>query len=294
MLSFNLKAVLLAVVVHFERIEIMSEASAPPKDRVRSPQYPIVDLESAVEKIRTLYKEDKGAAATMSVIAAHWESSEKSSGFMQTVATLRRYGLLEDAPNRQVKPTKLAIDIILLPVDDPRRATAIKTAALLPKIHHILWKEYGTNLPSDANLIHALVQTHQFKHDAAKDVVRVYKNTLAFAKLSEGDKMREVLADEASEDGGKSRHNMELEKMLGLTKPNILSAGGSQGTPTKDSDQSPRLRDFKIPLVDSPDAVLFVPTRLSEENFMLLKAMLTMFLDTAKKALVKDAESEKV
>jgi hypothetical protein len=279
---------------------MMSEVEQPLKERQRGPGFPTVDLEKAIEKVATIYEADHGLPATLDALAAHWETSPKSSGFLQLLASLKRFGLLsevEGSAQRQLKPTKQAIDILLLPKDDPRRISAIKSAALLPKIHQDLWQSHKVSgIPSDTTLIHHLVQELGFRHDSAKDLVDEYKTSISFAGLTKDDKIVPEPSQDDQDDGDNRLENSELEKMTAIAnKPSEvirMMIEGERATPKTITTPVQKMRDFKIPLVDSPDAVLFVPTRLTEENFDLLKAMLGMFLDTAKKALIKDGNKE--
>ncbi len=169
----------------------MSEAEQE-KDRKRSPNYPSISLQTAVAKIAKLYKEDKGTAGTPEVLAAHWDTTVKSSSFLQTVASLKKYGLifeLDGAPTAKLKLTKTALDIVMLPGDDPKHEETLKRAALTPKLFKKLWDDHGLNLPSDENLTHELVTSQGFLADAAADAIKQYRRNLAFAKLGNYDKI---------------------------------------------------------------------------------------------------------
>jgi len=164
----------------------------------RSPAYPSIPLSEAIEKVRAIYRADKGAPGTMEVIASHLESSPKSSGFLQAVSSIVRYGLMDDLEGkpRRLKVSKSAIDIILLPDTDPRRIEAIQQAALAPKPFMELWSQFGIDHPSDQNLQHELVQNRKFQPDTASDLIEQYKKTIQFAKLGIDDKI-----DESKDDG---------------------------------------------------------------------------------------------
>jgi hypothetical protein len=176
--------------------------SEPEKDRRRSPNYPSISLREAVDKIKVLYKEDRGAATAPEIMAKHWATTVKSSSFLQTVGTLKKYGLIfeiEGLP-RKMKLTKTALEIVMLPESDPRYIAAIKQAALKPKLFSDLWTQYGPDLPSEDTLAHELVSAHHFLVDAATDAIKQYKRNIEFAKLSESDKIKEV--EEKEGEGG--------------------------------------------------------------------------------------------
>src|SRR4051812_39235390 len=124
----------------------------------RSPAYPSIALGDAVQKVKDLYKKDKGASGGLDVLAKHWETTAKSSGFLQTVGTLKRYGLLDELEGkpRRFKLSKLSLDIVILPPTDPKHIAALKRAAVAPVAFKELWDQYKTDLPSDENLQHYL------------------------------------------------------------------------------------------------------------------------------------------
>src|SRR4051794_41946561 len=81
----------------------------------RSPPYPYIDLEEAVEKTRIAYQIERGNAVAPEIIACHWKYGEKSSGGGMCVSALRKFGLLEEigrGPSRQGRFTKIAQTIV--------------------------------------------------------------------------------------------------------------------------------------------------------------------------------------
>ena len=197
-------------------------------ERTRSPGFPIIPLYDAIAKADVFYKADKGAAATTETLAHHWGSSIKSSAFLQWVASLKKFGLLEevDGAGRQLKLTRLAQDIVLLPDGEPKRATAIKRAALSPKAFRELWDAHGTSLPSDHNLRHQLVTASGYKPDSAADLIRQYKRTVGFAKLTDADKDGETAVDAARPSG------------------NAVLNGGGGTPPAAQPSAAPSVGDF--------------------------------------------------
>lgn len=167
-----------------------TSAQQAEKDRQRSPSYPSVSLDEAIEKARSIWDQDKAAAGTLEVIAAHLGSSPKSSGFLQSISSMIRYGLLSELEGkpRRLKLTTTAVNILVLPEGDPKRTAAIREAALTPAVFKDLWESHGTDLPSDANLVVDLMTNGRFSHNAAVDLIKQYRKTLAFANLGSCDK----------------------------------------------------------------------------------------------------------
>jgi hypothetical protein len=152
----------------------------------RSPSYPGIDLEAAIERARTIYQHEKMHPADISTIAAHWGYTNPTSGLASTqYAALKKFGLLVEEgskSDRRGQLTPLAQEILLAP--EPQEA--IKTAALTPPIHREMWDKYGLDLPSDRTLHWWLVKERGFTEPGATDFIKQYRATLAFA-LPEGD-----------------------------------------------------------------------------------------------------------
>lgn len=150
--------------------------------RTRSPSYPGIPLELAIERARTLYAQEGRNAAPVSAVASHWGYKFGTSSSNINLAALKKFGLLEDKgarENRLARLTDLALDILL----NPSPTHSIQSAALMPNIHRELYEKYGTSLPSDASLRHELIIGRHFTESGATDFIEQFRKTLAFAKL---------------------------------------------------------------------------------------------------------------
>ena len=156
------------------------------RKRQRSPAYPFINLETAINRAKQFYDKEQRNAAVLSVAVKHWGYEPKSSGGLQTIAALIAFGLMGDegtGANRKVKLTLTALRI-LLGTQAEDRAEAIRGAALTPKIHQQLWRRWGNNPPSDANFKHTLMfeWTPPFAPGAADAFIKEYRDTLDFAR----------------------------------------------------------------------------------------------------------------
>jgi hypothetical protein len=173
--------------------DIESEADDVKRKRQRSPAYPFINLETALRRAKEFYEKEVRNAVNIKIAAKHWGYEEKSSGGLQTAATLISFGLLRDegtGGKRKLQLTQNALRIILDSRPDSReRAAAIKEAALAPKIHQELWKKWGSALPSDSSLKYTLTVewVPPFNGNAVESFIKEYKDTVAFAKLGESD-----------------------------------------------------------------------------------------------------------
>lgn len=126
------------------------QATLAEKPRTRSPAYPSMGLEEAIERARLLYERVQDHLVPLQSIAVEWETNTKSSVFMQTISALKQFGLLEDegkGEERQAKISSLAKTIINHQDSSRERDSALKIAALFPKIHQEIWLKYKGGLP---------------------------------------------------------------------------------------------------------------------------------------------------
>jgi hypothetical protein len=178
----------------------MSDAPATEASkRFRSPPYPAIPLSKAIERAKELYNKALHHPVKVTVLAEAWDYGVKSSGLWATAAALLQFGLLTDEGSgnkRKFALTDAAIRIVRDP--DPlsaKRLDAIKKAAIAPRIFRELWGSYGE---SHGSLSDMVLKTHltvdrrdhglaSYSDAAADDVIRSFRETIAFAKLGESD-----------------------------------------------------------------------------------------------------------
>jgi hypothetical protein len=169
------------------------EASAARK-RTRSPAYPYVNLQEAIERAKQFHAREQRNAANTIVAGKHWGFTDGSSSGSQTIAALISYGLMQDegtGDKRAVRLTNNALRILLdNRPDSQERDDLIRQAALSPKIHRQIWDKWET-LPSDASLRHALLFEWEtpFNENSVDYFIKEFRDTIAFAKLSKSDKI---------------------------------------------------------------------------------------------------------
>ncbi len=158
------------------------------RNRTRSPSYPYLDLQGALEKAAVLWHAEGRHAASISVVMQHWGYKEESSTGYSCVAALKKFGLVDHegmGETRQMKLSGLALRILL--DDDPQsdqRRMALREAALNPGIHEELWERYGFDLPSDQSLKRFLVLERSFNEASVDELLAEYKATMAYAGLA--------------------------------------------------------------------------------------------------------------
>jgi hypothetical protein len=171
----------------------MSENTGPQhtsrRPRGRSPAYPAIGLDKAVQRVRQIWTNDKQFPVAVSNVADMWGYASLNGPAAQAVSALRKFGLVNEEgskDDRVIMVSDLAVQILAHPSSDAK-AEAIKEAALNPPIHLEMWDLYGPNLPSDANLTWRLVRERSFTETGAREFLREWRDTIAFAGLTEAD-----------------------------------------------------------------------------------------------------------
>jgi hypothetical protein len=157
----------------------------------RSPSFPFISLEKAVERAKAFEEKHKNQPARLPVVGMTWGYGPKSSGLLQTAAALKQFGLAEDASSgadRKLVLTDLARKILL----DKRpgaREQGLKEAAIKPRLiaeYVPIW--LGKAL-SPEHCISELRLDRGFTEAAAEGFLKVFNETVSFANLQEADSL---------------------------------------------------------------------------------------------------------
>lgn len=170
-----------------------SEAKTVQKRKVgRSPSYPSINVQKAIEKTKALYDREGDYAAPLSSATVAWGYSAKSSGARQMLATLKYYGLVDvlgDGDARKVKVSEIARRILLdQREDDTEKKQLVRKVALNPAAHRAIYEQYPSGLASDGSVAHFLVFDLDFNRDAATELLAEYKDTARYVGLYDPDK----------------------------------------------------------------------------------------------------------
>jgi hypothetical protein len=153
------------------------EASINKSKRNRSPNFPAISLAEAIPRITQIYEKEYNHPADSDTIAKALGYSGSNGASDGVISALKKYGLLENAGNREYKLSEGAIDIYLHPKGAPERVKAILEAAFTPPLFAELHDEYGSTVPSDNNLRVKLIK-RGFTPKSVGDVIHSYRDTL--------------------------------------------------------------------------------------------------------------------
>ena len=183
------------------------ETPQPAKQR-RSPGFPSIDLRTALERTRDLYRVAPKHPVPMTAAAEEWGYSPKSSSNLITAAALKRYGLVRDvgsSKSRQLALTEEGRELAFLDQDrdsSPRWAQLVRDAALRPKIHRQVLDHFDGPLPDDRVVLQYLLFDLGFVDEtAAKSFLRQLRSTLDFAGV-DGPELTVPATVELSDDDG--------------------------------------------------------------------------------------------
>ena len=289
--------------------------------RHRSPAYPSIGLEAAIERAMVIWQHERRTEASVDVLASHWGYKPNSANAMRCIAALKQYGLLVDIGDRGDRSLRLSDRALAILLDDvegsPERSRAIAEAALAPKLYRSLWDERKDG--SEANLRTHLVRDLEFNPTSVDALIRQYKNTISFAKLGESG-----IIDGNGEDGGNSQDDHKVvvgayvqwtsEGAMRFREPRCVTGisddgewafveGSRTGVPVSELtiDKKPagqsvppdnpdfgetppeqRAKEFPLYLSCGRRALLRVPEQMTESDFELLKTQLDASLSVTK------------
>ncbi|MGA3164272.1 MAG: hypothetical protein ABSD77_08800 [Verrucomicrobiota bacterium] len=235
----------------------------------RTGGFPTVSLPIAVGMMKVVWEKEKRNPAPATAIMSHWNYAPKSSGGFQALASLKRFGLLEEvagATPRSLKVSQMAQDLLKYENTDPiAYRKQLKFMALLPDFNQEMWNKYGHELPSDKTVETYLIFDRHLSDGAAKQFLRLYKETISFAKLTEGDSIEETPV-------------VDLDVVPPVNPP--------KGA--KPMVSPINANELAVPIADG--MVARVPYPMAEEDFALLIETLELW----KKKLIKKTEVDKI
>lgn len=149
----------------------------------RSPKYPSLGLDAAVQAVKKIYDKERRAAVPQEVIgkALGYDSpSGKLSGpALSKIGSLRQFGLLEKVQGK-LKISDLALDFVVHSPNDSAYQSAARKAFQNPPLFAELLRECKG--ASDDALRAHLVKAG-FSEEATAKIIRAFRDSIAFAKL---------------------------------------------------------------------------------------------------------------
>lgn len=170
------------------------EAGVGVSDRVkikktRSPNYPSINLETAVSKTNTLFQAFRRHPMPQAQVLQKLDYTADSSVGQQVIAALKAYGLVDTTgtgKNRTVAITEPGEQIVR---SHPDRPMLLGAAALAPRIHMELWGKYYS---ADKETPIEVVQNYllwdrpegKFNEQVVDQFLAQFTETISFANLN--------------------------------------------------------------------------------------------------------------
>ena len=170
------------------------------KQRDRSPSFPFISLKTAIERLVAFEKYFGRHPAPANRAGLAWGMKTDSSQANQTLAALKAFGLIDYEGTGAERKAHLTDDArtYLRAQQESIKQEVLKSAVLKPKQTKRFWKMWGADRPPSPVCLDELVLKYRFTENAAKTFLSVYDDTIAYAGLTDSDKVLD--ADENGDD----------------------------------------------------------------------------------------------
>jgi len=256
-----------------------TQATAPKRPKHRSPSFPSINLEKALERAQRLWDIAGKHPAPLESAMKSWGYAPRSSGGLQTIGAMKQYGLLEDKGSRAARQlilTKAAQELLVYGTDKDSTEwrERARDAALRPKIHRLLWDKYEGSLPDDSIMLPFLKLDLGFSDDAASGMLKGLRATLAFAKVAEGgDTVSEDEQDtDEFGDGNGSGSAKDFDLMTSVFAPTAPNPEAPSGT--SEAPKAQKQRAVQVTYSPTAWALVQAPFPLSETDWEAMMRVL--------------------
>jgi len=228
--------------------------------KIRSPNYPVVDLSSALAMAMKLYEKDGRNKVSKETLAAHLGHEGLSGPALGKIGALRAYGLVEGNGDEN-RVSEDCITALMAPDGSHDKTEALRRLALKPGLFQEISKEFATP-PSNNNLRYWLVK-RGFSPDGAEKAAKTYLATVAVVTLAERD--YDLTSPFEEED---VMLNAEPSR---TTLPSQRLHSGGDPTPAANTRR-------EVITLDQGEVTITFPENLSPDSFEDLKDHLQIFL----------------
>lgn len=156
----------------------------PRKAGKRSPGYPMIGLQEAIERAKILWEKDKNNTIPMESAYEHLGYKSKGGYGARIIAALKKFELISENKSG-IKLTSDAVDLMLHDPSDGHYTDVVLKLFLKPGIYERLYNEYDAQIPSDSTLRVKLIKDYGFNPDSVEDFIDGFKKTVEFAWLAE-------------------------------------------------------------------------------------------------------------
>lgn len=249
----------------------------PEKKRVRSPNYPYLDIKDAIERLQTIYEKDKRAVTTASAILEHMgyktsSNTGKSGSGGRAISALRQYGFL-DEHNGKFSVSELGFRILHLPEGSEEKQDLIKQVATNPAMFQKLLERYSYDIPSDTTLRSYLILDEGFNPATVNHFIRVFRNTIEFANLTDEDYNDFADANNVTE-------GYEMQQVIPTQQQRGRAESGVIPMPPHTDNSFQSSHELKFRLSADSNATIHFSGEVTQKAIKKLIGLLDLSLDT--------------
>jgi hypothetical protein len=240
----------------------------------RSPGYPMIGLEEAIQRAMILWEKDQNNNIPVEVAYEHLGFKTTAGYAARVIAALKKFGLISERQD-DIMLTTEAVDLALHGQNDEHYINTVKILALKPNIYEKIYNECNGNLPLDASLRVKLIRDYEFNASSVDDFIINFRKTLEFAGLT----------TKTEEDGNKNDMNIEQQGKTPVGKVPVIP-------PKKPDIEKPAIvaKHYPIPLSKGMTAVIgFETLPVDKKDIEKIKKWLELFADE-----LTEADSESV
>ena len=142
----------------------------------RSPNYPAIDLASALASIEKAFKAENRNKMSRLVLAKHLGYNSLNGRSLGQIGAVRAYGLI-DGRGEELRISDDAVTALMAPGGSAERKAALERLAVEPALFKQLRSDFPDTLPSEENIKFQLVK-RGFTADAAGKAAKNYLKTM--------------------------------------------------------------------------------------------------------------------
>lgn len=191
----------------------------------RSPGYPMLSLEEAIQKIKILWEKDKNKTIPIEAVYEHLGYKKIGGYASRVIAAMKKFGLIYEKQN-DIILTDEAVDLALHDESDAICSDTVRKLALKPPIYEKLFNEYDGHLPSDATLKVKLIKDYEFNPNKVNGFLSDFRKTIEFANLRES----EIMGQEKTptEEQKMRRTNLPIKPAVSLNPSTFVTEAGER------------------------------------------------------------------